>query len=67
VFLYWLVLWVNLTQAVVITENRASLRKCLMSSICGAFSQLMIKQEGRIVGSLASPWASSLGFYKRAS
>jgi hypothetical protein len=38
--MYWLALCVNLTQAGVITER----------SSCGAFSQLVIKGEGPLVG-----------------
>jgi hypothetical protein len=44
-FLCWLVLCVNLTQVEVITEKGASMR-----SSCRAFSQLVIKWEGPIVG-----------------
>ena len=43
--LYWLVLCVNLTQTGVITEKGASMR-----SSCEAFSQLVIKGKGPIVG-----------------
>jgi hypothetical protein len=45
---YWLVLCVNLTQAEVITEKGASVEE--MRSNCKAFSQLVIKGGGPIVG-----------------
>jgi hypothetical protein len=49
--LYWLVLCVNLTQAGVIIGKGASLEKnASMRSSCKAFSQLVIKEGGPIVG-----------------
>jgi hypothetical protein len=49
--LYWLVLCVNLTQAGVITEKGASVEDASMRSRCKAFSPLVIKEGGPIVGS----------------
>ena len=56
--LYWLVLCVNLTQAAVITEITSSTfswGNASMRSSCEAFSWLVIKVEGPIVGG-AIPW-----------
>jgi hypothetical protein len=59
---YWLVLCVNLTQAV-ITEKGASVEE--MSPWDPAFSQLVIK-VGRAHCGWCHSWSGSLGFYKRA-
>jgi hypothetical protein len=49
--MHWLVLCVNLPQAGVITDKGASPRgNASMRSSCKAFSQLVIKGEGPIVG-----------------
>jgi hypothetical protein len=54
--LYWLVLCVNLTQAEVITEKGGSVGEVSVSmrSNCKAFSQLVIKGEGPLVGGTIS-------------
>ena len=49
--LYWLVLCANLTQAGVITERSFSWGSASMRFNCGAFSQLVIKWGGPLVGS----------------
>jgi hypothetical protein len=49
--MYWLVLCVNLAQAgVIIRERSFSWGNASIRSRCGAFSQLVIKRGGPLVG-----------------